>query len=1409
MHPSLKKLLRALSLDLRHTLEGSYDAQGSFHPGDLERRLNELGVWRERPARPLEELPHLAPEDRAARRVVDAYIAYRLEAQVARPEAVAEFVRQSAYTWANRLLALRCMEARGQIDEVILQKDVYGGRSLAHHRLARRDPAACVGPDEGLFRVLLDEFAARAAELPEIFDPKAPAVALRPSLAALKRCLELLSAPDELFAAPDALGWAYQYWNTEEKERVFEKVRTQKAKIAGADIIPATQLYTEPYMVKFLVQNSLGALWLGMHPQSKLAEGWEYYVKDAERAPVEPKPASEITLLDPALGSGHFHLEAFDLFLAMYLEEAQWNEEKPQITQIFTEEEKSVPSVKSVVASILNHNLYGIDIDGRAIQIAAAALWMKAKDAAPDLQASDLTAFHEHLAAADLRLPQGVDHLKAFLEKHPEARPLRPALQTIFDGLQNVHELGSLVQIEEPVEKELRYLKEQFDAARGRPEQLALFAELRQPKQGELPLGLESYAAWKAHTLAQLEQHFAEEAETADAVQAFFGQSACQGLALFDVLARHYDVVVANPPYMGSKNMTEMFKRYVERHYKPGKRDLYAAFIFRCLGLAHFTGRVAMVTQQSWMFLNQLSQLRKHILEDTTIEVVAHLGRYAFSEIGNAAVQPVMFILSRSKNVDTQICFFRLHFPRPSHEQQLLLQAAVAGEQPSLVYYRHQELFSKIDGYPLSYWLPDYILEQFSLRPLREKLSAKVGIQTGDTARYLRYFWESTGLSGWRLYSKGGKTKRWYGVVDRCVRWWDFPESKCPPIFASTPDPDLFLRESLTYTMAGNSVMAARLKPAGIVTDIKAPIISSDDLYGAMSLLNSRLLTYFLRSTTGTIDFSPGYVEKCIGPSLPITSQRIAKSIMELKENLVQLDMNEVFFDPKLLSIDNLLLYQSAIGASILVLESANERQVLDSYAGNDELAQDVFTETGTPPGLYTLISTKDVLIPGFDLSDIIGKADAVKSVDLESDELSIVRNRLGLLYQAGPGISDNDGEDNSDADKENVNNDEDVVEIQKSLLPETFIEELSQKLRIHPISVYWLLKEGIEQEGWRCLLEEKRLAEDRLTVLVLRLLGHRWPRQIEAGEPVPPWADADGILPLSEAFGEATLFHRLRARLEEERLTTDYTDDTEENLCKSVEICGSEMRGSEMRGSASFEREFAELTGEPLETWLAASFYKRHISQFKKRPIAWQLSSRPAAGKKKGLGRAPAFTCLVYYHKLDADLLPKLRSQYVGPLRQRYATELRTLEGLALSTPEQTARRVQLQAWIEELQDFEARLSAVEQEGFAAPGLAERLSAELHASAAPDAWCSRDGRAPAPASSAEFILQEQRYDPDLNDGVRVNIAPLQKAGLLAADVLDAKDLEKAIADRAAWRADERRWCREGKLPRPGWWGVK
>jgi hypothetical protein len=328
--------------------------------------------------------------------------------------------------------------------------------------------------------------------------------------------------------------------------------------------------------------------------------------------------------------------------------------------------------------------------------------------------------------------------------------------------------------------------------------------------------------------------------------------------------------------------------------------------------------------------------------------------------------------------------------------------------------------------------------------------------------------------------------------------------------------------------------------------------------------------------------------------------------------------------------------------------------------------------------------------------------------------------------------------------------------------------------MKIHPISIYWLLKEGIEEQGWRCLPEEKRIQEDRFTVRVLQLLGHRWPVQIEQGELVPEWADQDGIIPLTEGCGEKTLLERIR-----ERIVHEFPAETVTRV----------------------ERRFAEVVGKPLDAWLSGDFFKRNISQFRKRPIGWQIQSKPLSKGLKGQMKSPAFSCLIYYHKLDADLIHKIRSQYVRPLMTRYETEFRTLQGSDSENNDVVGRKYQLENWIDELMSFDEELEKLTQDGFNTEKLHKTIGGEPL-----DKWISPDGQKSPPVDTDSFYNQEKAYVPDINDGVRVNIAPLQRAGLLALNVLSQKDVVKAIENRAEWRADERRWCREGKLTKPGWW---
>lgn len=1573
MESQYKTKLKSIVLELRHTLEGYYDNSGVWHPGDLEDRLATLGIRRDRESLPHEQLPHLSAEDLRARLIVDAFIKSAEQAGWLQKEAVGEFLQEAAYTWANRFIALRCMEARSLIDEIIIQKENYGGRSLKHYRLTRQTPGVCAGDDDGLYAALFAEFSERAEELPMLFHPDEPVIALKPGVAALKKCIRLLSDEDEIFTRSDALGWAYQYWNNEEKDRVFEKVRTVKgAKIEKSDIIPATQLYTEPYMVKFLVQNSLGALWMAMHPESRLSDTWEYYVRDADRATVPTKPLKLVSFLDPSVGSGHFLITAFDLFYSMY------------------EEEGDLKAPSEICETILSHNLYGIDIDERAIQIAACALYMKAKEKAPSFRPTRI-----NLTATNIHSNADMDHLAAFLDKHPEDRPFQTSLQLIFESLQHADQLGTLLQIEEPVEKEFLFRKALDDEEKaGPPKQEVLFSEMNKPEQAPLPMGVQSYEEWKAGLLERLRAHFKEEFVSADFSSCFFGDTAEKGLSLFDFLSRRYDVVATNPPYMGFRTMGNVLNKYVNSNYGIGKNDLYSSFILRCCELTRQRGSIAMVTRKSWLTITSFTKLRINLIRNYHLECVVDLGARAFDPENKLhdGVDVVLFII-RNKIPDNSDTFFlnTREGQSPTEKSKILCDKC------------NKELikvpcstFSRLPMAQILYSMPKTILDL-----LRESYSDGIdgirtsqGITTGDKFRYSRYIWEIGRRSQqWPTYSVGGGYRKWAGFEYTLLDWRDNGariknriHEKYPPekYTLLLKHPQYYVRTHCVYTSTSAGALGVRVVNEVIASD-SGPLLMKDGLssYTLSAILNSRIATYIARILSGyALCLRDAYVSLIPIPELDNSeTEKIATLCVNLKrEYLSRRELIEPFFNSHSLtlkatkdSFTNIAISQNAIYSIINELEGFLESNIFQAYSLKEHEVAMVLSEMSQATASFPLINDYDAW-PDLskDFLNISFPAEFTEQYDnrerklLSIDQISKLKNKIKILYESGQGSKESTQETDDAVDDDA--SDEDAVVVYNPIPVETFLEELSQKLEIHPISVYWLLKEGIEQEGWRCLPEEQRLTKDCFTVLILRLLGHLWPKQIEADEPIPDWADSDGIIPLKEGTEETILYQRLR-----ERLAADYGND---QVSKQENI-------------------FEEVMNKTLNEWVGKDFFRHHISQFKKRPIAWHISSARWTNRPR---QDAAFECLVYYHKTDGDILPKLKSQYVVPLLKRMETELRGLESANGSlTGEQETRKGLISDRIQELNTFDSILTDVSASGFGPikiqpqirqyaindamlclkgrwlkrlsdliekdplanwqtladqtglhpqlavwiteaiihldyhctvvgphPPLEETLAddpttqdlalmicaesqgmlmqamrcacnvwwqtfdatvlkpiaekikdakkeqqflkeqlldtkgdakvqldmkrksdalksdikvwkqeleqkrsqgkglrdeieswpcpeamtweAWLAEQAMYDQLSSLNEKRQLPQTIAEFIRQESLYQPDINDGVRANIAPLQRAGLLTTDVLASKDLDKAIADRAVWRDDERRWCREGKLPKPGWW---
>lgn len=1591
MDSSLKKKLRALSLALRHELEGS-----PGQAGDLESRLNQMGVWRDRTPKPAEEL-RLSAQDVAARRIVDAFLNYRQEAGISQKEAFAEFVRESSYTWANRLFMLRCLESRSLIDEVVLQKQVYGGRSLVHHRFAQQNASACAGEDDGLFSVLEEEFRLRATELPTVFDPQAPAVTLRPSVSALKRCIGLLSgtislngqgeATDELFEAGDAPGWAYQFWNVEEKDRVFEKVRTEKgAKIEGADLIPATQLYTEPYMVKFLVQNSLGALWAGMHPKTKLPDTWEYYVRDADRTPpVQPDPppfertkpskpstdpwnrpnptlygevdivayartltakvpgaggggfidlrnqlldaaqkpdltkltslyqgicrawddewparrpklkkqAAELTFLDPACGSGHFLLEAFDLLYAMY------------------EEEGICGTPEDICASIVNHNLFGVDIDERAIQISIAAMWMHALERAPNLKPEVVEGLRDHLVAANFSLPSGRAHLEEFLAKHSEDAELGSALDAVFRGLADANQLGTLLRIEEPVEKELQRRKEEEDrrsetVLRRSQAKLDFMTEQYVLAVQETP----DYERWRNEVLERLKEHFRQEVVVADPVQAFFGNDAGQALRMFELLARRYDVVAANPPYLGRDKSGGSLNALLGQY--PGGADLYGAFIDRALELVRFGGYVAVLSLANFLHGNDFVAFRKSLISTCRIESLVNLSNKTFEDLSN----PNAFYFSLtvlvnlpSREVRTKV----IDLDGTQYEQKrdlLLACLKQPGDHSARLFMPYQESFLEIPDFPIAYKIPKWARVAYARkRYVSDVAEARQGLSTGQTERFLRYRWECPQSSRrWFRHAKGGPFKRWFGNNEWAIDW-ELSGARIRHFVGSDGklrsaprNIQYFFRDGCTWSSQTISAFAVRRLEDSFTFDTTGSSAFPKAVSGAtteqlMAVFNAPAFGELFSAIQPGVHFGEGYLEK-----LPFPIENWDASLPSLVRSCVQLQKKLEAMS--VLSEQYVPIEENRVGLVRAALTSIILQACIEAELHCVEC------------------SIWDAIEPclGVPEEDTTTAKRFQEGADLPSREeifakLAASRSRSTVSCWRATQNS---------------------------------VEELALGLGVHPKRLCVLLSTTQPDPAADYARPLKVLIRDRLNHLlsgaVLKLLGHRWPSE---GDVIPgsPVECADGIAPSVEVGLFEPLHHRV----------SRYLDSTFDP------------------GSS---REFEETTGTKLESWLQREFFSFHVSTFLTRPIVWHVQTQ-ASGKST----PPVFSCLCYYQRI-AGVLPSIRTQYAGVLRASFESEQRTLERLSQLTAEQSARKETLSFWIDELKQFQETLEDIEAHGFAtaqlrrysivdaihslggqwlrklreelragpltawqkkaetedvhadfsswiaeavehvdrqcvavapdspapdtpdeeltsaaiaelfrgrAPGMIQTalhglcrdwqaefdkalleplreqikaadeeyrhlednienkllrkdlksktkvLKSEIATLAAKsvgladqicgwrcpkaegwiewlatrplyDEFASHDGRRSVPKTVADFVSQESQYAPDVNDGVRVNIAPFQKAGILARDVLAAKDVDKAIADRAEWRADERRWCRQGVLPRPGWW---
>lgn len=586
-------------------------------------------------------------------------------------EAVGKLVKEIAFTHLNRLVAFKMLESSKLIREAVGRGPDSNGFKfyLADHPADEARWRA--GETERAYAHFLRWQAGEIArEVPVLFDPESLPSFLFPRQAILGQVLGMLNDPalTPAWGAEETVGWVYQFFNERENEAVFDRLFKQKQKIHREDIPAATQRFTPRWIVRYLVENTLGRLWVQMHPDSTLAGRLRYLVPLAGEAPAERlRPVKEISLLDPACGTMHFGLVAFDLFAEMYREELE------QAGQPGWPAQASVTGDAEIPAAILEHNLFGIDIDLRATQLAALSLYIKARRMN---RAAQLRV--HNLACADV-LPYSAADLGRFLVQMRFSNPIfEKMLRRIREQLADIQQVGSLLRIEAALadlvgEQRRKDAQKRARSGAGASQPSLLAVEAQAAMEAE------HYGILEAQLIQALD-FFRQQAAGQGEDMRFFTGEAAKSLRVLDLMLRRYDVVVANPPYMSRRSMSDEMAAFLDQNYPEAKGDLYAAFIARCAELAEENGRVGMITQQSFMFISSYEKLRLGLLENFAVETMAHTGPHAFPEIQGEKVNTTAFVLRResdfARRAASQGTYFRLvHAPDADSKRAAFEQA--------------------------------------------------------------------------------------------------------------------------------------------------------------------------------------------------------------------------------------------------------------------------------------------------------------------------------------------------------------------------------------------------------------------------------------------------------------------------------------------------------------------------------------------------------------------------------------------------------------------------------------------------------------------------------------------------------------------------------------------------------------
>lgn len=752
-------------------------------------------------------------------------------------EARKETINECTFTLFNRLAALKVMEDRELFPEVIRRRVEHGNLSYAHKQWLEEHTDERYAERMGLKHFLEDKFQelSDSYKIP-LYSPDY-AYAMLPTADEL---FEIITAFNEIeqdadcgadiWKGDDILGWMYENFNSIEKS----ELKNSEDKIEYEKVSLQSQFYTPQWVVKFLVDNTLGKMYLEMYPDSNFIYDEDgkvkYLIANAPTSQMRhPKKLEELKLIDPACGSGNFLIYAFSLFYDLYLN---------QIDQY-----EADYSRRDIPKLIVENNLYGVDLDERAVQLTQIALFIKAMQLKGRRGAMPA---YTHVVSTHFELP-GYSNVKdAFISGSDWNEAQQKTIHSIWEDLRAAYKFGSLIRVEEQLDALLPVDSTDMFANQWKANMFdfkhQMITTLRNQVHQWMGEGSNEYSLAKAN----------------------------DAITFLDILSMKFDVAVANPPYTDSADFGVELKEFVGTNYfKPLKfnSNLYACFIKRCCELAGDDGKVGMINPPTFMYIKTFEDVRKYIVEKTYISLFVEWGYLGlFSQ--SARVDSAIFILDKSVRQE-ESTFIKLNDLYEMKRKEVLFDAYYdfcIGRQNARVYQLPQSKLKEIKSYPFIYWISDEFREKFGDKLLDDVVDVKQGIATSNNNRFLRYWWEITGSNqSYYPYSKGGEYAKWAGNLWIYINWEE-KNVEYIKVKGRLQNRNYYFREGITYSGSGSKGTSFRIFPKDCLFDVGGSCIFLTDIYSnryyLLAFLNSKICFYIAECLNPTVNTQVGDLQR-------------------------------------------------------------------------------------------------------------------------------------------------------------------------------------------------------------------------------------------------------------------------------------------------------------------------------------------------------------------------------------------------------------------------------------------------------------------------------------------------------------------------------------------------------------------